>query len=99
MKSVGIKDLKNHLSSYLESVRNGETIIVLDRNHPVAEIRKFDKKMNLTEQYLKESILKNSIIPAKNHINLTIPESLSLKGKIRESIGFSWKKLYKEERE
>jgi prevent-host-death family protein len=99
MKSVGIKDLKNHLSSYLESVKNGETIIVLDRNHPVAEIKKLDKSKNLTEQYIKESILNNSIIPAKHHVFLKIPRSLSLKGEIRSNISLAWRTLYKEERE
>jgi prevent-host-death family protein len=38
MKSVQIGDLKNHLSAHLREVRNGEEIIVRDRNMPVAKI-------------------------------------------------------------
>ncbi|MCW7460443.1 type II toxin-antitoxin system Phd/YefM family antitoxin, partial [Leptospira bandrabouensis] len=41
MKSIGIKDLKNNLSSYLEFVKKGETILIFDRNNPIAEIKKF----------------------------------------------------------
>ena len=32
MKTVNIADLKNQLSAYLQLVRNGEEIIVRDRN-------------------------------------------------------------------
>jgi len=38
MRSVNIGELKNHLSAYLQFVRNGEEIIVRDRNTPVARI-------------------------------------------------------------
>jgi prevent-host-death family protein len=38
MKTVRIADLKARLSEYLRSVRRGETITVLDRNTPIAQI-------------------------------------------------------------
>jgi prevent-host-death family protein len=38
MKSVGIAELKARLSEHLRSVRQGRTIIVLDRDRPVARI-------------------------------------------------------------
>jgi prevent-host-death family protein len=38
MKSVRIAELKSRLSEYLRAVRNGETIAVLDRETPVAQI-------------------------------------------------------------
>ena len=38
MKQVGIAKLKSRLSEYLRAVRRGETISVLDRETPVAEI-------------------------------------------------------------
>lgn len=39
MKSVGVKQLKSHLSEYLRLVRNGETVLVTDRDEVVAELR------------------------------------------------------------
>ena len=41
MRTVNIGDLKNHLSAYLQYVRNGEEVIVRDRNIPVARILPF----------------------------------------------------------
>lgn len=38
MKTVNIADLKNRLSSYLQLVRNGEEVIVRDRDLPIARI-------------------------------------------------------------
>ncbi len=38
MKKARIADLKNNLSRYLEHVRSGGSILVLDRNQPVARI-------------------------------------------------------------
>jgi prevent-host-death family protein len=38
MKKVGIADLKSRLSEYLRAVRRGETIAVLDRQTPIAQI-------------------------------------------------------------
>ena len=38
MKKVSISELKNQLSAYLQSVRSGETVVVYDRNRPVARL-------------------------------------------------------------
>ena len=38
MKKVRIAELKSRLSEYIRAVRNGETISVLDRDTPVAQI-------------------------------------------------------------
>jgi antitoxin (DNA-binding transcriptional repressor) of toxin-antitoxin stability system len=39
MKAVGIRELKNRLSRYVDEVRKGEVILVTDRNVVVAELR------------------------------------------------------------
>ena len=38
MRTVNIGTLKNQLSAYLQYVRNGEEVVVKDRNVPVARI-------------------------------------------------------------
>lgn len=38
MKTARISDLRDHLSRYLDHVRAGGRVLVLDRNRPVAEI-------------------------------------------------------------
>ena len=36
---MGARELKTRLGTYLKHVRRGETILVTDRNEPVAELR------------------------------------------------------------
>lgn len=38
MKKARIAELKNHLSRYLDHVRGGGSVLVLDRDQPVAQI-------------------------------------------------------------
>ena len=38
MRTVNIADLKNNLSRYLNEVKQGEEVLVRDRNTPVAQI-------------------------------------------------------------
>jgi len=37
MPTVNVSELKNHLSVYLETVKNGEEIIIQDRNRSIAK--------------------------------------------------------------
>lgn len=43
MKAVGIRELKNRLSEYLQLARNGEEVLVTDRGEVVAELRQPSK--------------------------------------------------------
>lgn len=36
--TIGIRDLKAHLSSYLEKVQNGHTIIITSHGKPIAQL-------------------------------------------------------------
>ncbi len=36
VKTVGVRELKTHLSRYLREARGGATIVVTDRNEPIA---------------------------------------------------------------
>jgi prevent-host-death family protein len=37
-ETVGVRELRQHLSAYLARVREGQRLIVTDRNRPVAEL-------------------------------------------------------------
>lgn len=39
MKTAGIRELKAHLSSYLQEVQRGEALFIMDRGRIVAEVR------------------------------------------------------------
>jgi prevent-host-death family protein len=47
MSKVGIADLKARLSMHLRKVRRGHTLIVLDRDKPVARIVPYDSESPL----------------------------------------------------
>jgi antitoxin (DNA-binding transcriptional repressor) of toxin-antitoxin stability system len=38
MKSANISEIRDHLSEYLRTVRKGETVIVYDRETPIARL-------------------------------------------------------------
>ncbi len=40
MEKATIGDLKNRLSAYLQRVKAGETVVVLERNRPIARIER-----------------------------------------------------------
>jgi antitoxin (DNA-binding transcriptional repressor) of toxin-antitoxin stability system len=42
MERATISELKNRLSAFLRKVREGETIVVFDRNRPVARIERIE---------------------------------------------------------
>jgi prevent-host-death family protein len=51
--SIGSRELKTRLGTYLERVRRGETIIVTDRGTPVAELRPVQMPEDPTEAALE----------------------------------------------
>src|SRR3982751_6361253 len=69
MKAVGIKNLKNNLSKYLDMVREGEIVYVTDRDDIIAEIHKPvsapTAMVSRWEAFLNEEERKGSIIRAK----------------------------------
>jgi antitoxin (DNA-binding transcriptional repressor) of toxin-antitoxin stability system len=69
MKSVGVKVLKDNLSKYLRMVRQGETILVTDRDEVIAEIRQPAKHVpggkSRLEAFLEEEARRGSVTLAK----------------------------------
>lgn len=46
MKSINIRELTHHFSSYLKIVKRGERIVVMQRNLPVADIIPHNENLN-----------------------------------------------------
>jgi antitoxin (DNA-binding transcriptional repressor) of toxin-antitoxin stability system len=69
MKSVGIKVLKDNLSKYLRMVKNGETILVMDRDDVIAEIRQPARQVpggvSRLQAFLDEEAQRGSVTRAK----------------------------------
>jgi len=72
MKTVRVAELKARLSAYLRTVRNGETIAVLDRETPVAQIVPIRDKAALKIRKPAPGV------PRPNQVRLLKPLKLNL---------------------
>ena len=72
MKQVRIAELKARLSEYLRAVQRGETIAVLDRDRPVAEIVPFRERPALRIRKPAPDA------PALNRVRLLKPLKLNI---------------------
>jgi prevent-host-death family protein len=53
--TVGIRELKSHLSAYVRRVRAGETVVVTDRGTPVVRLMPMRQSTEATLQHLEEA--------------------------------------------
>ncbi len=66
VKSVGIRELKTHLSKYIRDVKQGEEIMVSERGLVVARlihVKSSDKKRQLKSKLLELSLKGKIILP------------------------------------
>lgn len=85
MKRANISKLKNSLSRYLHFVREGETILITDRDTPFAEITPIQKRSendaNWEDAILADMVRRGVVRPPK------ISEPLNIKVKIGKPSG------------
>jgi len=84
MISVKVRELKNRLSHYLQIARKGETVVVLDRNTPIAEIRarSVGASSEQTDRYIRELSAQGLLLAARAD---TVPNFTRLLHKARAS--------------
>lgn len=73
MKTVGIRNLKNSLSQYINLVKAGERILVTEHDRIVAEIiplRGEHAESDILEKYLSDQVKSGFIVRAKKKIKL-----------------------------
>ena len=67
MNNVNIAKLKSELSKYLRLVKEGQIVVVYDRNEPVAEIVPIQKKnQDKMEQLLAEGKITRKKTPSED---------------------------------
>jgi len=69
-KTVGARELKTRLGTYLHQVQRGATIVVTDRGQPVAELRPLDHEAKEEEARLAE-LTASGILSREKHTTLT----------------------------
>lgn len=90
---VGVRDLKNQLSQYLQIVKNGEKVIITEHNKIIAEISlpKEEVGSNQIENILLKLETDGKLIKAKRNISLT---QLSIS---KDTV--DWKEIYRKTRD
>lgn len=78
---VGIRELRAHLSRYLERVREGEEIVVTDRGAPIAKITPTDGRSRIDEL-----IAAGVLTPPVNRGPRTVPKPIKIKGGISDLV-------------
>ncbi len=88
MQTVNIADLKNNLSAWLEQVRNGEELIVKDRNTPIARLMPLatGEDLDAEEEALVAAGLMRLPLNKKNNDFLDYPAPGVLLDEIRAAI-------------
>ena len=78
---VGIRELRAHLSRYLDQVREGEEIVVTDRGTPIARISPTNGRSRIDEL-----IAAGIITPAPNKGPRRVPNPIKIKGGISDLV-------------
>jgi antitoxin (DNA-binding transcriptional repressor) of toxin-antitoxin stability system len=101
MKAVGVKNLKNNLSRYLNLVREGETVYVTDRDEIIAEIHRPTsapgRLLSRWEAFLNQQERSGSIVRALRE-DSTIEEDTKPQKTKRPAAGLSLQELLDETR-
>lgn len=93
MIAVGVRDLKNQLSKYLQYVKHGEKVVITEHNRVIAEISSPSKEVSNTdvEIELEKLTAAGKLIKAKR--------TNSIQLKTETTSGIDWISVYKENRE
>ena len=65
---VGIRELKNGLSGYIDRVRNGEEVIVTDRGRPVARLSALDADHDHLAELIATGIVRAPTSSKRRHV-------------------------------
>jgi prevent-host-death family protein len=78
---VGIRELRAHLSRYLDQVREGEEIVVTDRGKPIARITPTNGRSRIDEL-----IAAGILTPPANKGPRTVPEPMKTEGTVSDLV-------------
>ena len=81
MKTAGIKELKNRLSSYLTLVKKGEEVLITDRGKPIARIISEDTQKTSLRRALQPLIIEGLVNLPADRIDRDISIPVELPGK------------------
>ena len=81
MKNARISELRDSLSEYLTRVRKGETVIVYDRDTPIARIEPISPADNKAPEWVQEAERRGILAPAKIRDRKPLPPPIKIAAK------------------
>jgi prevent-host-death family protein len=60
---AGVREVKNHLSAYLERVRGGEEIVITDRGRPIARLTGVEPDIDRIQALIDQGLLTPASAP------------------------------------
>lgn len=90
---VGVRDLKNQLSQYLQHVKHGEKVLVTEHNRIIAEISlpKDDVEDQSTEQVLDGLATAGKVLRASRNVSVATSSE--------NPIELDWVEVYRDNRD
>jgi|JI10StandDraft_1071094.scaffolds.fasta_scaffold07450_11 antitoxin (DNA-binding transcriptional repressor) of toxin-antitoxin stability system len=89
MSVATISYTKNNLSAILEKVKAGETVVILDRDKPIAQITKVDES---DDERCERLIAQGKMRPPKRKLKsgekLVLPDPIPLKGESVDVVSY-----------
>lgn len=79
--AIGIRNLKNNLSRYVSSVKEGAVIVITEHGKPVARIVPDTRKKVSLQGRLAPLIARGLVELPEHDLNKKVPKPLPLKGK------------------
>ena len=79
---VGVRDLKNNLSRYLDRVQDGEEVIVTEHGRPVARLSAIDHPSDR----LAALIASGAVRPPKSHARHRPARRIKAKGPVSDLV-------------
>ena len=80
MAEVGIRELRDHLSKYLDEVQQGQDVVVTDRGRAIARILPMNGETTL-DRLIREGL----VTPARTHTRRR-PAPLKTKGTVSDLV-------------
>jgi antitoxin (DNA-binding transcriptional repressor) of toxin-antitoxin stability system len=78
MKNARISELRDGLSDYLARVRRGETVIVYDRDTPIARIEPIAPAPEGEPEWLREAYRRGIVTPPKVRDRVELPPPIKI---------------------
>jgi prevent-host-death family protein len=81
MTEVGVRELRNHLSQYLERIQRGEEVVVTDRGRAIARVLPLSG-----ERTIDRLVREGKVTPAKRS-ERNLPKRVKARGSVSDLVG------------